>query len=352
MAHNRNLNTAQQAKYDEFYTQLPDIENELQYYRSHFKGKTVYCNCDDPMMSNFWKFFSLQFEWLELKKLMATCYKNPSPDLFSDHTAERSFYLEYLGDQNDNRVPDPEEIKKEYLQGDGDFASFECIELLKEADIVVTNPPFSLFRKYVSQLVKYDKKFLIVGNQNSITYKEIFPLIKENRMWLGVTNVAEFAIPSHYPLTASSHRITEDGIRIIKANGAKWFTNLPHKKQNEELVLIRRYSPEKYPHYENCDAINVDMVADIPEDWDGVMGVPITFLDKYNPDQFEILGIGIAKLGLSAGVKPFTREHKKYRREVQKRGAVDGDLYMMEDGEVKVPYRRILIRNKQFCKKT
>ena len=204
MALNKNLGQARIAKNDEFYTQLPDIEKEIQYYRPHFEGKTVYCNCDDPTVSNFWKYFSLQFEALGLMKLMATCYKSQNYDLFSDHTAEQSYYLEYLGDQNDNRVPDPEEIEHRDLKGDGDFASAECIEFLKEADIVVTNPPFSKFRKYVAQLVKYEKKFLIIGNMNAVTYREIFPLIRSNQMWYGPSISSgdrEFGVPDDYPLT-------------------------------------------------------------------------------------------------------------------------------------------------------
>jgi len=204
---------------------------------------------------------------IDTKKLITTCYKNQQPDLFSRYDSERAIYLEYLGDQDGNRRPDPHEIAVKHLQGDGDFQSPECIELLKQADIVVTNPPFSMFRKYVAQLMKYDKKFLIIGHQNAITYKEIFPLIKESRIWLGVNALREFAIPSHYPLTSKSYRIKEDGVRVIKANGVKWFTNLPHKKRNEELILYKKYSPEQYPHYENYDAINIDKVMNIPENW-------------------------------------------------------------------------------------
>lgn len=293
MSLNKNLGQARIAKNDEFYTQLSDIENELQHYAEHFKGKTVYCNCDDPTVSNFWKHFSLKFEWYGLKKLMATCYKNPNYDLFSDHTAERSFYLEYLGDQNDNRIPDPEEIEHRYLKGYGDFASMECIEFLREADIVVTNPPFSMFRKYVAQLIKYEKKFLIIGNMNAVTYKEIFPLIKSNQMWYGPSISSgdrEFGVPDDYPLTAASHRVDEYGNKYIRVKGVRWFTNLDHRKRHEKLPLYETYSPKKYPHYDNYDAIEVSKTKEIPEDYPAVMGVPISFLDKYNPDQFEILG--------------------------------------------------------------
>ena len=299
MAQNLSLHAAKRGKKDEFYTQLRDIENELRHYRHHFKDKVVYCNCDDPRVSNFFDFFSKQFEFYGLKKLIATCYKNQQPDLFSSHDSERAVYLEYLGDQDGNRRPDPHEIAVNILQGDGDFRSPECIELLKQADIVVTNPPFSLFREYVAQLMEYDKKFLIIGNQNAITYKEIFPLIKENKIWLGYGTGGRdmlFDVPDDYARElvdtkkeGSAFRIV-DGIVKGRLGNACWFTNLPHKKRNEELILYKTYSPEEYPHYDNYDAIEVSKTKDIPEDWDGYMGVPITFLDKYNPDQFEILG--------------------------------------------------------------
>ena len=286
MAQSKNLHVARIAKKDEFYTQLSDIENELRHYKDHFKDKVVYCNCDDPRVSNFFKFFSKQFEFYGLKKLITTCYQNQQLDLFSKHHSEKAIYLEYHGDQD--------EIDVKPLQGDGDFRSAECIEFLKEADIVVTNPPFSLFREYVAQLMKYDKKFLIIGNINAITYKDIFPLIKENKVWLGpsISNGAlEFRIPDDYPLTAASHRVDEYGSGYVRVKGVRWFTNLPHKKRNDEMILYKRYTPEEYPHYENYDAIEVSKTKDIPQNWGIQMGVPITFLDKYNPDQFEIIGL-------------------------------------------------------------
>ena len=288
MAQNLNLHAAKRGKKDEFYTQLRDIENELRHYRHHFKDKVVYCNCDDPRVSNFFDFFSKQFEFYGLKKLIATCYKNQQPDLFSSHDSERAVYLEYLGDQDGNRRPDPHEIAVNILQGDGDFRSPECMELLKQADIVVTNPPFSLFREYVAQLMEYDKKFLIIGHQNAITYKEIFPLIKENKIWLGYgfKGGAGHFISRYEDYATATDR--KEG--MIRVSGVHWFTNLPHKKRHEELILYKQYSPEEYPHYDNYDAIEVSKTKEIPEDWAGVMGVPITFLDKYNPDQFEILG--------------------------------------------------------------
>mgnify|MGYP000178992437 CR=1 FL=1 len=285
---NKNLHAAKNAKKDEFYTQLPDIENELKHYRHHFKDKVVYCNCDDPRMSNFFHYFSYNFEDLGLKKLITTCYQNQNRDLFSTHDSERAIYLEYHGDTNQNRVPDVEEIGVQYLKGDGDFRSAESIELLKQADIVVTNPPFSLFREYVAQLIAYNKKFVIIGHQNAITYKEIFPLIKENKMWLGFGfrgGAGHFI--SNYEDTATANDRKEGMIRV---SGVHWFTNLDIAKRHEDLILYKNYTPEDYPKYDNYDAINVDKTKEIPMDYKGVMGVPVSFLDKYNSEQFEILG--------------------------------------------------------------
>ena len=288
MAGNENLHKANRQKRDEFYTQLSDIENELKHYREHFKGKTILCNCDDPRVSNFFRYFALNFEMLGLKKLITTCYKNQNMDLFSTNSSERAIYLEYFGDTNGNKVPDVEEIGVKYLKGDGDFRSEECIELLKEADIVVTNPPFSLFREYIAQLIKYNKKFIIVGHQNALTYREVFPLIKENKIWLGYGfkgGAAHFINNSYEDYaTASNHK---EG--MIRVSGVVWFTNLDIVKRHEKLILYKKYSPEEYPKYDNYDAINVDRTDEIPMDYDGVMGVPITFMDKYNPDQFEII---------------------------------------------------------------
>ena len=285
---NKGLGSAKTNKKDEFYTQLSDISNEMQHYEAYFKGKTVLCNCDDPRVSNFFQYFALKFKTLGLKKLITTCYKNQDIDLFSSHTVDRAVYLVYEGDKNGNNVPDPEEIGIHTLKGDGDFRSQECIELLKEADIVVTNPPFSLFREYVSQLIEYDKKFIIIGHQNAIKYKEIFPLIKENKIWLGYGfkgGAAHFI--SNYTDTAVGGEHKQGMIRV---SGVVWFTNLPTKKRDEELILTESYSPERYPKYENFDAINIDKVEDIPSDYYGLMGVPDSFLDYYNPEQFEILG--------------------------------------------------------------
>lgn len=343
---NNNLQEAKKAKKDEFYTQLSDIERELKYYKHHFKDKVVYCNCDDPRVSNFFHYFSYSFEKLGLKKLITTCYKNQSMDLFSQNDSEQAIYLEYTGDKNGNNVPDPNEIGIKYLKGDGDFRSKESIELLKQADIVVTNPPFSLFREYVAQLIEYDKKFVIVGHQNAIKYKEIFPLIRDNKIWLGYgfKGGAGHFINEHYEDYATA---TDRKEGMIRVSGVHWFTNLEINKRHEDLILYKKYTPEEYPKFENYDAINVDVTKDIPVDYDGMIGVPITFMDKYNPDQFEIIGVGIANLGLEIGIQPYKPEHKKYRKEIQKRGAVDGDLYMMVDGVVTVPYSRIIIKRKK-----
>ena len=289
---NDNLKQAKRNKKDEFYTQLCDIENELKHYKSFLKGKTVLCNCDDPRVSNFFHYFSYSFEHLGLKKLITTCYKNKNMDLFSQNDSEQAVYLEYYGDKNSNRVPDIEEIGVKSLKGDGDFRSDECIELLKEADVVITNPPFSLFREYVEQLIKYNKKFLIIGHQNAITYREIFKLIKENKIWLGYGfkgGAGHFINPYYEDYaTAGDHK---EG--MIRVSGVVWYTNIETTKRHEDLDLYKKYTPEEYPHYENYNAINVDKTSDIPMDYDGVMGVPITFLDKYSPDQFEIVDLGI-----------------------------------------------------------
>lgn len=289
MAGNESLHAANRAKKDEFYTQLSDIENELRHYKEHFKGKIVLCNCDDPRVSNFSVYFVLNFHSLGLKRLITTCYKNNEPDLFSMNECDRAVYAIYDGAPECNSVEDAKQIPyREFEYSDGDFRSPECIELLKEADIVVTNPPFSLFREYVAQLIKYDKKFVIIGNQNAITYKEIFPLIQQNRLWLGVGfKGCAGHFYSKYEDTASAGDHREGMIRV---SGVTWFTNLDIAKRHEELILYKHYAPEDYPEYENYKAIEVGKTNDIPSDYYGVMGVPITFLYKYNPEQFEIIG--------------------------------------------------------------
>ena len=298
MADSTALNAAKKAKKDEFYTQRIDIENELRHYKAHFKDKVVLCNCDDPRESEFFKYFVENFEVLGLKRLIATCYKSQDVDLFSQGDCERAICQVYEGDTNGNMTLDDNEVCVRYLEGDGDFRSAECIEILKQADIVVTNPPFSLFREYVAQLVKYDKKCLILGNKNALTYAELFPLIKENRLWIGVTPMSKeiyFNVPQHYideALSKNKDRtiVKRDG-KFVARSPSIWFTNLDHRKRHEVLPLYKKYTTEEFPRYDNYDAIEVSKTADIPYDYDGVMGVPITFMDKYNPEQFEIVGL-------------------------------------------------------------
>lgn len=320
---NANLKNANKAKKDEFYTQLADIEKEIGHYKEHFIGKTIFCNCDDPRVSNFFHYFSYNFEHLRLKKLITTCYKNNQPELFSENTIEKAIYLEYNGDKNGNSIPNPEEIWIQEMTWDWDFRSLECIELLKQSDIVVTNPPFSLFREYVAQLMQYDKKFVILGNLNALTYKEIFKLIKENKIWLGHSIHSwdrEFRVPEHYELNAASSRIDEQWNKYIRVKGVRWFTNLDYKERHEDLILYKKYygNESEYPKYDNYDAINIDVTKDIPMDYAWVMGVPITFMDKYNPEQFEIV------------------KFRKWNDE--KDLSVNG----------KCPYFRILIKNKKL----
>lgn len=325
---NNNLHKAKKGKNDEFYTQLSDIEKELRHYKDHFKDKTVLCNCDDPRVSSFFHFLSHNFEDLQLKKLITTCYKNQNADLFSQNNSEKAIYLEYNGDKNGNRVPDPEEIGIFHLQDDGDFKSQECIDLLKKADIVVTNPPFSLFREYVAQLIEYDKKFIIVGHQNAITYKETFRLVKDNKLWLGIDNGGTkwFQVKDHYEIQTETRIKTVDDKKYFSMGSVVWFTNIDNRKRHEDLILYKTYygNENEYPTYDNCDAINVNKVADIPVDYKGAMGVPVTFLDKYNPEQFEILGMD-----------DHTLEYPSWRG----RGP---------DLNGKPIYRRIIIKNKKI----
>ena len=288
---NTHLQTAKTTKQDEFYTQISDIEKELAHYKEHFQGKVVLCNCDDPSVSNFFRFFAHNFEKLGLKKLITTCYKNQNVDLFSENKSEKAIYLEYTGDKNGDRVPSLDEIGIKHLQGDGDFRSEECIALLKQADIVVTNPPFSLFREYVAQLIEQHIKFLIIGNQNAITYKEIFQFIKEDKIWLGYMHPVNFIVPDHYEMREVRSWRDEHGTNWRSMGNACWFTNLDIAKRHEDIILYKKYKKSDYPKYDNYNAIEVSRFADIPMDYDGAMGVPITFLDKHNPDQFEILGI-------------------------------------------------------------
>ena len=357
MAKNKNLNTAAKAKKDEFYTRIVDIENELRYYQKFFKDKVVLCNCDDPYESDFFKYFTIYFNQLELKKLIATCYvgspivqteldffgtPNENPDFDKKKSAIR-FDVSEVRDFNGDGATDLADVKwllennrnvVTYLEGDGDFRSPECIAALKEADIVVTNPPFSLFREYVAQLIDYDKKFLIIGNINCITYKEIFPLIKENKIWLGYRmgrGISGFYVPDTYELYGTEAHIDNKGRRVVATNQCLWLTNLDIRKRHEDILLYMKYTPEKYPRYDNYDAIEVSKTAEIPMDYFGAMGVPITFLDKYNPNQFEILG-HTSSSDLSPAVESLRTDLKN-----RNRGIINGQQ----------KYDRILIRRRQ-----
>jgi Adenine-specific methyltransferase EcoRI len=342
---NRNLQAAKKAKKDEFYTQLSDIERELRHYKSHFKDKVVYCNCDDPRVSNFFHYFSYNFEKLGLRKLITTCYKSRDPELYSQNDSEQAIYLEYEGDKDGNNVPDPEEIGIKPLEGDGDFRSAETIELLEQAEIVVTNPPFSLFREYVAQLVEHEKKFLIIGNQNAMKYKAIFPLIKDNKVWYGPSIQSgdrEFGVPDSYPLNAASSRIGDDGRKYIRVKGVRWFTNLEYPQRHEDLILYKKYDPDEYPTYDNYDAIEVSATKEIPLDYEGAMGVPITFLDKYNPDQFEILGITDRDNNSGLKTRVYTQQ------DVANPGDLNRCAAIREGDEYRSVYMRLLIKNKRL----
>lgn len=378
---NASMSAAIKAKNDEFYTLLTDIEKEMRHYRKHFKGKTVLCNCDDPFESNFFKYFVLNFNRLELKKLIATCYAT------SPIAGQQLSLFDVVGGEEEQRnkpykavvtkvydvtgdggvdMFDVAELFKTHenelteLEGDGDFRSDECLALLDEADIVVTNPPFSLFREYVATLMGHDKKFIIIGNSNAITYKEVFPLIMQNKLWLGVTRSGTgsmwFRIMDDFPV--KSGQKVENGVRYQTIGNSAWFTNLDVKKRHEEMILVKRYTPDDYPRYDNYDAIEVSKILDIPLDYSGVMGVPITFLGKYNPDQFEI--VGITKTWFGGASKTYDMQ-----TQVSKNGATstvsklnDGPAlrvsvppkdktYYIVDGEYFIQaYARVLIRNK------
>lgn len=276
---NNGLNAARSAKKDEFYTQFTDIEKELSHYKKKFKNKIVFCNCDDPDESNFWRYFEINFEKLGLKKLVSTHY----------HESRSTYKQELFIDKSGKK-----KLKRTKLKENGDFRSPESVKILKESDICVTNPPFSLFREFVSQLIKVDRKFLIIGSINSVTTKEIFPLIKDNKLWLGQSirgGDREFRVPDDYPLQAAGYRTDEHGNKYIRVKGVRWFTNMDYPERHEKIKLQCSYhkDPSKYPIYDNFDAIEVNKVKDIPNDFRGIMGVPITFLDKYNPDQFKIV---------------------------------------------------------------
>jgi len=355
---NKNLNAAKVAKKDEFYTQLSDIERELQHYWQHFRDKVVLCNCDDPYESNFFKYFALRFNHLGLKKLICTCY-NGSPmtgnelmlHFDGDETKKIAYKVEIteVKDENGDGAVDLSDVRY-LLENDknvmsllktGDFRSEECIALLKEADIVVTNPPFSLFREYIGQLMEYGKKFLIIGNQNNITYKEVFPLIKDNEIWLGYkSGDMAFKVPENSESRATRYWEDENGQKWRSLGNICWFTNLDHNKRHEELDLVCRYSEEEYPSYDNYDAIEVGKIADIPFDYQGTMGVPITFLDKYCPSQFDILGITDRGNEYGIKTKEYTPKDSPKYGDLNRRGAIK------VNGVLKSTYARILIRNK------
>lgn len=378
MAGNKDLGKAKDAKKDEFYTQLEDIELEMKHYKEHFKGKTVLCNCDDPFESNFFKFFAMNFNHLGLKKLIATCYVS-SPvmytqlSLFDDmeqtytkpaDPRKKPYKVEIteVGDENGDGAFDLDDIKIllkkkknvcTVLKGDGDFRSDECIELLKEADIVVTNPPFSLFSEYTGLLIAHNKKFIIIGSMNAFTYKEIFPLLKDNKMWIGPSihsGDRKFYVPDDYPLMASGCGVDSNGKRFIRVKGVRWFTNLDIKQRHESLILVKTYDPIKYPTYQTFDAIDVKSVADIPCDYYGVMGVPKNFIDVYNPEQFEILGYEREDENIHVGIKTMPEEFLATYRAQGGTGHYTKGMKMLcfydEKGNAKIPFSRILIRRK------
>ena len=361
MAGNKDLTIAKSAKKDEFYTQLTDIEKELRHYRKHFKGKTVFCNCDDPFESNFFKYFVLNFNRLGLKKLIATCYTgspiaNQQLSLFDvignqeeknnkPYKAVVTTVYDKTGDGGVDMLDIAELFKSGEnelieLEGNGDFRSLECLELLDEADIVVTNPPFSLFREYLGVLVEHHKHFIIIGNVNAVKYQEVFPLFMRNDLWLGASihsGDRAFFVPDDYPLDAAGCGIdAETGRKYIRVKGVRWFTNLDIKQRHEEMILVRRYKPDDYPKYVNYDAIEVPKTSDIPYDYAGEMGVPITFMDKYNPDQFEIIG---ASQHLIREISDDIRAKARYSQ--------IGCFYLdNNDGTYRKMYDRIVIRNK------
>lgn len=331
---NSSLGKASKAKKDEFYTQLADVENELRHYKSFFKDKIVFCNCDDPFESNFVKYFAMNINALGLKKLIATCYAT-SPVMYSQLTSfgepepigsvgegKKPYKIEIteVRDENGDGAIDLDDFESmlrnnppKLLQGDGDFRSDECITLLKEADVVVTNPPFSLFREYVAQLIEYDKKFIIIGNQNAITYKEIFTLLRDNKVWLGYKfGDMAFTVPDSYEPRETRFWIDENGQKWRSMGNICWYTNIDIQKRHEDLILYRNYSENDYQKYDNYDAINVDKVSEIPIDYAGVMGVPITFMDKYNPEQFQIVGLIAGNIKGLAGITSSTGKDGPY----------------------------------------
>lgn len=374
MADNKLLSKAKDAKKDEFYTQLTDIEKEMRYYRKHFKDKTILCNCDDPFESNFFKYFVLNFNRLGLKKLIATCYAgspiaNQQLSLFDviediEENINRPYkaivtkVYDKTGDGGVDMFDVAElfrsgENQLDELEGDGDYSSPECLELLKEADIVVTNPPFSKFKEYVATLMEYEKKFIIIGNLNAVTYKEIFPLLKDNKAWIGPSihsGDRKFYVPDDYPLNAAGCGIDDEGRRFIRVKGIRWYTNLDIKQRHETLILAKRFNPELYPVYETFDAIDVGSVSDIPCDYDGIMGVPKNFIDVYNPEQFEILGYEREDENIKVGIATMPEEFLATYRKQGGTGHYTKGMRMLcyydSDGKAKIPFSRILVRNR------
>ncbi len=340
MASNKSLHAAKKTKKDEFYTRREDIENELSHYADHFRNKVVYCNCDDPVTSEFWQFFMRNFRPWGLKKLIATHYE---PD-----EKNYAYMLEISEDTNGDGVVDwRDEPTITQIPCNGDFRSAACIELLKQADIVVTNPPFSLFREYVAQLMEYEKKFLIIGSLNAITYKEVFPLLRDNLLWLGYyAGDMAFMVPEYYEPRPTRYWQDETGQKWRSMGNTCWFTNLDIPKRHVRVDLRGNYfhgNENAYPHYENFDGIDVGKVSDIPSDYYGCMGVPQTYAVQHCPDQFEIIGVGSGYLGQSIGIGGIAKEHKAMMRG----HSAAGDLYYMKDGKPKVPYARLVIRRKE-----
>lgn len=382
MARNNELGAAKTAKKDEFYTQLTDIEKEMRYYRKHFKGKTVLCNCDDPFESNFFKYFVLNFNRLGLKKLIATCYAD-SPIMGSqlkyqmDSNGQMSFFFDEtptpdhnerhpykavvttVHDTTGNGGVDMFDVAELFrmgenelseLEGDGDYRSPECLELLKEADIVVTNPPFSKFREYVGTLMDFDKKFIIIGNVNAITTKEVFNYMKDNKLWFGASihsGDRAFYVPDDYPLNASGCGVDENGRKFIRVKGVRWYTNLDIKQRHEEMIFVKKYSPDVYPKYDNYDAIEVGKTSDIPCDYAGIMGVPITFMDKYCPEQFDIIGrrgdLEWAESECTFYTPPSEEMQRKYKA-MNKTWRVQNTYLLDDNGVPQITYGRIFIR--------
>lgn len=390
---NRTLSNAKRSKQDEFYTQLGDISNELKHYKKQLRGKTILCNCDDPFESNFFKYFALNFNALKLKKLIATSYlKSPIvgaalplssiEGLKPEGKEPYAIEINEVPDQNGDGATDLSDV--EYLlkhdantarslngdetYGAGDFRSRECVELLKQADIIVTNPPFSLFREYVAQLVEYDKQFLIIGSQSAITYKEVFKLLKSNKVWLGVDNGGTkwFRVPDDYDIQTESRKKNENGIKYFSMGSIMWFTNMDNPKRHEKLPLYKKYTPDDYPTYDNYNAIEVSKVAVIPADYEGIMGVPITFLDKYNPEQFEIVGMTSGRDEFEAvPIKRYVNAKQintdgstvngskaNTRATLSWANKPEGTYYIADnaDGYLSILYARILIKNKTITK--